>query len=87
MTLTQRSLRSTSAGIVARMRSASRTERDIHICKGLIDSGLWDKHYRKLTAEELAKERGIKEVRRCFTALCVMRSCQKATLAGATPWY
>jgi hypothetical protein len=26
-----------------------RTERDIHICRGLIDSGLWDKHYRKLT--------------------------------------
>jgi len=26
-----------------------RTEKDIHVCEGLIDSGLWDKHYRKLT--------------------------------------
>jgi len=24
-----------------------REEKDIHICQGLIDSGIWDKSYRK----------------------------------------
>jgi hypothetical protein len=32
----------------AKWNECARAEKDIHICKGLIDCGLWDRHYKRL---------------------------------------